>query len=297
MDLEDGMNATAPEATSGLFAHATGAVPHARGFLQRPDTRLYYEVTGEGPAIVFAHGLGGNHLSWWQQVPRFCPRHTCVSFAHRGFAPSDAIAGGPHPKDYADDLAALVDRLDLRDVVIVAQSMGGWSAVEYALRQPPRLRALVLAATSGTLDPRRADPAGGDGLDAWSREAAATQAALRQRGVHVAAGARMAAEQPAQHFIYAAIDAMNASLDKEAVRQRLGETRRRGLDDARRIAVPTLFVTGEEDIVFPSFIAAHLARAMPKGRATQIAEAGHSAYFERPGQFNRIVAEFIAALD
>jgi len=278
------------------FAHAAGTVPHARGLLERPDCRVYYEVTGEGPAIVFAHGLGGNHLSWWQQVPRFCAQHTCVTFAHRGFAPSDPIAGGPHPRDYVGDLAALIAHLGLTDVRIVAQSMGGWSAVEYALRQPAALKGLVLAATSGTLDPGQADASGGPLLDAWNREAAAKQAEMRQRGVHVAAGARMAAEQPAQHFLYGAVDAMNASLDKEAVRQLLGETRTRGLDDARRIAVPTLFVTGEEDIVFPSFVAPQLAAAMPRGRAVQIVHAGHSAYFERPGQFNHIVADFFSEI-
>jgi pimeloyl-ACP methyl ester carboxylesterase len=276
------------------MAHATGSVPHERGWLHRTGVRIYYEVTGEGPAIVFAHGLGGNHLSWWQQVPRFCSSYKCVAFAHRGFAPSDPVDGGPDPRDFADDLAALVSHLDLGDVVIVAQSMGGWSAVEYALRQPPALKGLVLAATSGTLDPRRADPSGGDLLDAWNREVAVKHAALRQIGVHVAAGARMAAEQPAQHFLYGAIDAMNASLDKEGVRRRLAETRTRDLDDARRIAVPTLLVTGEEDIVFPSFVATRFAEIMPKGRTVQIAEAGHSAYFERPGQFNRIVTEFLA---
>ena len=42
-----------------------------RGFLERPDCRIYYEVAGSGPFLVFAHGLGGNHLSWWQQVPYF----------------------------------------------------------------------------------------------------------------------------------------------------------------------------------------------------------------------------------
>ncbi|HEX2888222.1 alpha/beta hydrolase [Vineibacter terrae] len=265
-----------------------------RGFLSRPDGRVYYEIMGAGPAIIFAHGLGGNHLSWWQQMPHFAERHTCVAFAHRGFAPSDPIAGGPHPRDYVDDLEALIAHLALTDVRIVAQSMGGWSAVEYALRQPAALKGLVLAATSGTLDPRAADPAGGTQLDAWQRDAAAQHAALRDRAIHVAAGARMAMEQPAHHFLYASIDAINAQLDKEAVRQHLGETRVRGLDDARRIAVPTLFVTGAEDIVFPSFIAPHLAAAMPKGRAAQIAHAGHSAYFERPTQFNRLVSDFLA---
>ena len=58
-------------------------------------------VSGSGPALIFAHGLGGNHLSWWQQVAHFAPRYTCVTFAHRGFAPSDAVAGGVDPADYA----------------------------------------------------------------------------------------------------------------------------------------------------------------------------------------------------
>ena len=43
------------------------------GFLQRPDCHIYYEVAGSGPPIVFAHGLGGNHMSWWQPVAHFAP--------------------------------------------------------------------------------------------------------------------------------------------------------------------------------------------------------------------------------
>ncbi len=107
-----------------------------RGYLDRPDCRLYYEVEGAGPMLVFAHGLGGNHLSWWQQVPHFRDRYTCVTFAHRGFAPSSAPPGGPDPADYAGDLAALVDHLGASDIRIVAQSMGGWTALEYALAHP-----------------------------------------------------------------------------------------------------------------------------------------------------------------
>ena len=72
-----------------------------RGFLDRPDCRLYYEAEGAGPVLVFAHGLGGNHMSWWQQVPHFRDRYTCVTFSHRGFAPSSAPPGGPDPAEYA----------------------------------------------------------------------------------------------------------------------------------------------------------------------------------------------------
>src|SRR5216683_3991397 len=50
------------------------------GYVQRLGAEIYYERTGAGPAIVFAHGLGGNHLSWWQQVPYFSQRYTCSHF-------------------------------------------------------------------------------------------------------------------------------------------------------------------------------------------------------------------------
>src|SRR5207253_6388090 len=100
------------------------------GKLKRAFGQLYYEVTGSGPALLFAHGLGGNHLSWWQQVPYFRDRYTCVTFAHRGFAPSRQAPSSPGADAYTDDLAAFIDYLGLDDVRLVAQSMGGWSCLD-----------------------------------------------------------------------------------------------------------------------------------------------------------------------
>jgi 3-oxoadipate enol-lactonase len=56
---------------------------------------LYYEVHGKGPHLLFAHGQGGNHLSWWQQVPYFARFYTCITFDHRAFGYSlDSDARG-----------------------------------------------------------------------------------------------------------------------------------------------------------------------------------------------------------
>src|SRR5579872_6931753 len=118
-------------------------------FLARDGCELYYEVHGEGSPIVFAHGAGGNHLSWWQQVPFFQQRFRCVTFAHRGFAPSTDTPDGPGREAFVDDLAALIDHLDLPQVHLVAQSMGGWTALGCALRFPSRVRSLVMASTTG----------------------------------------------------------------------------------------------------------------------------------------------------
>ncbi len=60
-------------------------------------TELYYESHGEdsAPAIIFAHGRGGNHMSWWQQVAAFSAEHRCVTFDHRGWGASIAEYGSP----------------------------------------------------------------------------------------------------------------------------------------------------------------------------------------------------------
>src|SRR5690242_15183687 len=178
------------------------------GRLKRPFGALYYEVTGSGPALVFAHGLGGNHLSWWQQVAHFAPHYTCVAFAHRGFAPSDPIAGGPDAADYAGDLAALIDHLKLADVRLVGQSMGGWTMLEYAIGHPDKVRAMVLSSTSGTLDRRGCDPTGGAKYDAWLEDAEARIKDGIAKGIHPAMGAAAAKRVPALHLLYRSIDEM-----------------------------------------------------------------------------------------
>ncbi|MEO6623699.1 MAG: alpha/beta hydrolase, partial [Burkholderiaceae bacterium] len=219
------------------------------GRLQRPDCEIYYEVTGSGPAIVFMHGLGGNHLSWWQQVAHFAPRFTCVTFAHRGFAPSSPLADGPNPADYADDLAALLDHLALDKVWLVGQSMGGWTGVEYTLRNTGSVRGLVLANTTGTLDARKLSDALRTRFDAWMIEADATAMAGFANGVHPACGERMAREQPALHLLYRHIDDMAGKMDKQAIRARLFDGRTRAPQDLAAVACPVLFIVGQEDIV------------------------------------------------
>jgi pimeloyl-ACP methyl ester carboxylesterase len=263
--------------------------------LERPDCKIHYEVTGAGPAIVFAHGLGGNHVSWFQQVAHFANRYTCIAFAHRGFAPSSTIAGGPDPADYAGDLAALVEHLGLADVRVVAQSMGGWGAVEYALTRPPALKALVLAGTTGTIDPLQIEEPERTRLAHWIQTEFFKTPALFQRGIHPAAGERMAREQPALHLLYRHIDDQNAGLDKQSLGARLMTARTRPPSDLKHIACPILFVSGDEDVVIPPFAADAIARVVPKVQVAHIEDAGHSTYFERAERFNNIVETVLAA--
>ena len=238
------------------------------GRLKRPFGNLYYEVSGSGPALLFAHGLGGNHLSWWQQVAHFAPHYTCVTFAHRGFAPSDAVPGGPDAADYAGDLAALIEHLKFSDVRLVAQSMGGWTMLEYAIANPARVKALVLSSTSGTLDRRGCDPSGG----AQVRRLAQGRGSENRRGRgqrHPSRDGRPGGGQrsPALHLLYRSIDDMAGIPDKEKVRAGLRRAARRTLADLRDFRVPTLLIAGGEDVVFPPFLASAIATTLPCGEA------------------------------
>jgi pimeloyl-ACP methyl ester carboxylesterase len=264
------------------------------GWLTRPDCSIYYEVVGDGPALVFAHGLGGNHLSWWQQVAHFSSRYTCVVFAHRGFAPSSPVPGEKAPDSYADDLAALVAELGLKEFRLVAQSMGGWTSIEYALREPAKVKALVMASTSGTLDFRQLTGVEAPGIREWIGRAPKVIADLESRDILAAHGERMAAEQPAAALLYRQISQLTPANFKAAVRARIMQMRARPPALLAGLPIPVLFLTGQEDCLFPAVAGPGFAALAPRGSSACIPKSGHSVYFERAAEFNRIVEEFLS---
>ena len=258
--------------------------------LRRDGAEIHYEVYGKGPAVVFAHGLGGNHLSWWQQVAHFAPSRTCVAFAHRGFPPSSPVAGRTAPDAYANDLVALIEELQLKDVALVAQSMGGWTCLEYTLREPQRVRALVMASTSGRLDFNQLQDAE---VQRWVGQSPSALAELQARGVHPAAGERMAREQPALAQLYWQISEMAPALFREDVRLRIRELRKEPPSLLAGLPMPVLFITGDEDWVFPPAAGPALAKLARKGSAVRVPAAGHSVYFERAARFNELIGRLI----
>jgi 3-oxoadipate enol-lactonase len=291
VDRSEGLLAAGP----GLLPSLTAATTQG-GFVERPGCRIYYEVTGAGPPIIFAHGLGSNHLTWWQQVPYFAARYTCITFSHRGYAPSSAIPGGPDPQDAAGDLAALITHLRLADVRLVAQSQSGWASIEYILAYPHQVRALVLVSTCGTIHKPSVLLADPQHLPVWQQQAAAARAAMQRRGIAPPAGARMAQEQPELHFLYRAIASVSASVDREALRQRSAAMATRPPDVLRDFHMPTLFITGEEDTTYPPFLSDALAALMPDARVEQLRATGHSPYFQRAAIFNHVLDRFLASV-
>jgi 3-oxoadipate enol-lactonase len=257
-------------------------MPH----LPLPDrASLYYEQhgprPGAAPALVFAHGAGGNHLSWWQQVPHFRDRYTCIVFDHRGWGLSSKPADG---SKFSRDLAALLDHLGIARASIVAQSMGGWTALRFALQSPERVERIVLCDTHGGIS--------APDVDGWSL-ASAENAKTVPDGVHPGLGERIYREQPALAFLYGEIDDLNFNRREETY----ATIRQAGTvspEEAATLTMPVLFLYGEEDIVIPPPFLEAAARLIPGARVVSIPRAGHSAYFERPVEFNAAVDDFLS---
>jgi 3-oxoadipate enol-lactonase len=243
---------------------------------------LYYESHGEGPALVFAHGGLGNHLSWWQQVAEFSRSFKCLTFDHRGFGFSREGADGPGPAAFADDLRALLDHLEIQRAALVGQSMGGWTVLGFASAYPERTRALVLCDTTAGVEgpglrvnnrPQRREDTG---LAAISRQALA-------RG--------FAEREPAMNFLYHAISCLNVHLEPATLRKLLSVKNRVEPVVERRI--PTLIFAGEADEMTPPPVMEALARHFPHARLVKVAGAGHSVYWEKPAEFNALLKEFL----
>jgi pimeloyl-ACP methyl ester carboxylesterase len=105
----------------------------------------------------------------------------------------------------------------------------------------------------------------------------------------------MAREQPAAHFLYREIDDLTPAATKQAMRKRLFEHRPQTLAALQGLKLPVLFMTGDDDIVFPPPAAQAMAKVMPNARVERF-PAGHSIYFELPAEFNAAVERFIATL-
>jgi pimeloyl-ACP methyl ester carboxylesterase len=130
-------------------AHAAGRRP--TGVRAKDGTLLYHRDWGEGPAMLFAASWACSGEMWAYQVAHFADAgFRCISFDRRGHGRSDAPGDGYDIDTFADDIAAVIETLDLKDVVLVGHSQGGAEVAHYLGRHgSARVRKAVLMAPAG----------------------------------------------------------------------------------------------------------------------------------------------------
>ena len=239
---------------------------------------LYYETHGEGPAIVFAHGRGGNHMSWWQQVPVFATDYRCITFDHRGWGTSLDTPGGPGREAFVEDLKQLLDYLEVDQAFLVAQSMGGLTCLGFALAYPKRTLGLVLGDTTG-------------GTGDASVLAALSDVHTPAQGISRTLSAGFIAKYPRLTFLYQQIQGLNPSNPDDGILNSFRNPDGPSADDLATLQAPTLLIVGKEDLIFPPQVVEAVQNLIPGSRLEVVPEAAHSAHFEQPEVFNKLIGE------
>ncbi|MEZ4503459.1 MAG: alpha/beta hydrolase [Dehalococcoidia bacterium] len=252
-------------------------------FVELDGVNLYFEEFGSGPPVVFLHGGGGNHLVWWQQIPAFSEQYRCIAIDHRGFGQSiDASSEGA--TRFGDDLEGLLDHLGIDRAALVCQSMGGNTAMRFAVEHPERITALVMASTWGFID----WPEGTDRL----RAALIAAAAAAPTAGTPALGARFKASNPAGTFLYGRLAALNPTLATGiADTLPMGAPTR---DVVAQLRVPALFMIGLDDVLVALEDMREICALIPGATLKEFPGLGHSTYWEDPAVFNDTIGAFLA---
>ena len=272
------------------------------GYAPTPDgLKLYFEEAGEGEAVVFVHEFAGDHRSWEPQMRFFSRRYHCVTFAARGYPPSDV----PDDVDlYSQalavaDIVAVMDHLAIDTAHVVGLSMGGFATLHLGLDHPDRARSLVVAGSGYGAEKQYEDYFRGVSAEVakgfeeqGSRAFAKTYAEGASRVQFQdkdPRGWREMADRLGEHDVTGAANTMRGV-----------QMRRPSLYDLEdrlaRMAVPTLVVNGDEDdhCLQPGLF---LKRTIPASGLWVLPKTGHTINLEEPEAFNRMVVEFFAQVE
>ncbi len=249
--------------------------------IQTAGAQIHYETTGTGPAVLFAHGAGGNAASWWQQVPEFARDHRVITFDHRGFGRSRCNADQFSASAFDGDALAILDAEKIDRAAVVCQSMGGWTGVRLAVNHPTRVRALVLGNTPGAIF--------SDALLEQMRTIVGRPPSGDLTAMTL--GAPYKENNPNGAYLYTALTAFNTTpMPLAALMARDAFIAPQRL---KPFPVPVHLIASDLDVTFPPALLMATA-ALIGADVSMVNGAGHSTYFERPTEFNAIVRGFLA---
>jgi pimeloyl-ACP methyl ester carboxylesterase len=265
------------------------------------DVRVYYEETGDGAPVLFIHEFAGDHRSWEPQVRAFSRRYRCITYAARGYPPSDV------PSDsaaYSQDLAvtdalAVLDTAGVDRAHIVGISMGAFCALHFGLRHPARATSLVIAGCGYGAHP--------DARESFRAESEAIAAAFETQGAagiaptYAIGPARVQFQNkdPRGWAEFVRLLAEHSS-EGSALTMRGVQRERPSLyeltEELRALDVPTLLVVGDED---EGCLDANvmLKRAISQSGLAVLPRTGHTTNLEEPKLFDRFVSDFWATVE
>ena len=259
-------------------------------FADANGQRLFCEVHGDGEPLVLVTGLGGDRLSWGEQLEALSAQYRTIVFDNRDSGQSSECAEGYEVVDLAHDTLALADVLGLDHFHLLGISLGGAIAQEVALAAHERVRTLTLAMTWG-----------GDGHWGRVRARLMANAALRTpREEHIeqllhASLSEELFEDPERvaYFRDMVLENPHPQSVEAFARQAQAVGRHEARDRLGRLDMPVHVIGGERDMVVPVWKSRELVDLIRQARLTVLAGGSHGANMEKAEEFNRAVLDFL----
>ena len=238
-------------------------------------------MAGDGPLVLFLHGIRGNRRNWAGQLEFFSRRgYKAAAWDARGYGDSDDYEGALQFDSFTGDVLRVAEHFKAEKLHLVGLSMGGRIARNVALRYPERLHSLTLVSSTPGFDALSAE-----GVKRFINERrSATPQSLR----------RLIGSRPnyaAYEELLDSVSRIHEASYKKTLEASVAQDRAAPIEEIR---VPTLVIAGEEDSVYPPELAREMARRIPGAELVMFDRTGHLANLEEPDRFNRTVLEFLS---
>jgi len=259
--------------------------------------RLYFEETGKGRPLIFVHEFAGDMRSFEPQMRHFGKRYRTIAFNARGFPPSDVPeqASSYSQARAADDILSILDHVGEKQAHIAGLSMGGFATLHFGMRHHDRASSLCIGGCGYGAEPEKRD-----GFKAEADLIAKTlltgdMPAFAEKYAYGPTRVQFENKDPRGFAEFktmlgehSALGSANTQTGVQKERPSLFTL----VDEMKRITVPTLIITGDED--WPCLLPGLLMKQNISSAALSVMpNTGHTINIEEPDEYNRIVGDFL----
>jgi pimeloyl-ACP methyl ester carboxylesterase len=254
---------------------------------------IYYEIAGEGQPFVMIHAGVADHRQWNNEFAYFANRFRVLRYDMRGYGKSEPVEG---EFSHLQDLTALLDYLHIEQpVILMGCSMGGGLAMNFALTQPSRVKALIMVGSGpGGLElDVPTPPKFAEAEKAWKAGDLDLVAEIETQIWFDGQG--RTPDQVNQEMRQLLYDMNRIALANEAkeLGKRLPDTETPAVERLSELHIPVLAIVGDQDTPYIQAAGDYMLEKIPSAQKVIIEDAAHLPNMDHPEEFQRVVTKFL----
>jgi pimeloyl-ACP methyl ester carboxylesterase len=257
---------------------------------------IYYEIAGEGQPFVMIHAGVADNRQWENEFAYFANRFRVVRYDMRGYGKSEPVDG---EFSHLQDLTALLDHLHLDGpLILMGCSMGGGLAMDFALTQPSKVKALIMVGSGPTglkLDVPAPDKFE-EAEKAYNAGNLDLVAELETQIWFDGMGRTPAQVNQAMRQLAYEMNRNALSHEAKGLGKRLPDSQIPAVERLNELHIPVLVIVGAHDTPYIQAAASYMREKIPSAQKVFIEDAAHLPNMDHPGQFQRIVTGFLDSI-